>query len=169
VSEIFLAKNTFHAGDFGYGLLFGAIGVGLAVGSLASSPALARLGTARTYAVALTTMAIGFGGAAASPNVWVAAGCCVFGGVGNGAAVACNYLLVQQGTTDDIRGRALTLVMSATLALTGAAYGIGGALLHVTGARWIWGGVAVLYLVSAAVGYVVAREASSVAAVELAN
>src|SRR5207248_2892896 len=30
VSEVFIAKNTFHAGDFGYGLLFGAIGTGLA-------------------------------------------------------------------------------------------------------------------------------------------
>ena len=33
VSEIFLAKNTLLAGDFGYGLLYGAIGAGLVVGS----------------------------------------------------------------------------------------------------------------------------------------
>ena len=36
------------------------------------------------------------------------------------APSSCNYLLVQRGTTDDMRGRALTLVMSATYALTGA-------------------------------------------------
>ncbi len=35
VSEIFLAQNTLHAGDWGYGLLYGAIGAGLVVGSLA--------------------------------------------------------------------------------------------------------------------------------------
>ena len=45
VSEVFLAKNTFHAGDFGYGLIFGAIGTGLAFGSFSSSATLARLGS----------------------------------------------------------------------------------------------------------------------------
>ena len=169
VAEVFLAKNTFHAGDFGYGLLYGAIGIGLAVGSFSSSVTLARLGPARAYAASLLVMALGFGGAAASPNVWVAAACCVFGGVGNGGAVACNYLLIQQGTADDLRGRALTLVMSATLALTGASYVVGGALLHVIGARWIWAGAATAYVISAIVGYVLAREASSVGSVEPAH
>jgi len=169
VSEVFLAKNTFHAGDFGYGLLFGAIGIGLAFGSFSSSETLARLGVARAYAGSLGLMAIGFAAAAASPNVWVAAVCCVVGGVGNGGAVACNYLLVQQGTTDDMRGRALTLVMSATLALTGAGYGIGGAVLHLTGARWIWGGAAAAYVLAGIVGYVLARETSSAAVVEPAH
>ena len=169
VSEVFLAKDTFHAGDFGYGLLYGAIGIGLAVGSFTSSTTLSRLGPARAYAASLTTMAIGFGAAAASPNVWVAAACCVLGGIGNGGAVACNYLLIQQGTTDAVRGRALTLVMSATLALTGAAYGIGGAVLHVIGPRWIWGGAASAYLLSALVGYLLAREAPAVTAVEAAH
>jgi MFS family permease len=167
VSEVFLAKNTFHAGDFGYGLLFGAIGTGLAFGSFSSSATLARLGVARAYAASLGVMAVGFAAAAASPNVWVAAVCCVVGGVGNGGAVACNYLLVQQGTTDDMRGRALTLVMSATLALTGAGYGIGGAVLHLTGARWIWGGAAAAYVLAGIVGYVLARETrTSTAAAE---
>jgi MFS family permease len=169
VAEVFLAKNTFHAGDFGYGLLFGAIGVGLAVGSFSSSVTLAGLGPARAYAASLLVMAIGFGGAAASPDVWVAAACCVFGGIGNGGAVACNYLLIQQGTSDDVRGRALTLVMSATLALTGASYVVGGLLLHALGARWIWAGAAVAYTISAIVGYTLARETASVGAVEPAH
>ena len=133
VGEIFLAKNTFHAGDFGYGLLYGAIGLGLVLGSFWSSPMLELLGTARTYAASLGLMALGFAAAAVSPNVWIAAICCVVGGIGNGGAVACNYLLVQQGTTDDVRGRALTVVMSATLAAMGVAYAIGGGLVHVDG------------------------------------
>src|SRR4029077_2341877 len=37
VAEIFLAKNTLDGGDFGYGLLYGAIGVGLVIGSFWSS------------------------------------------------------------------------------------------------------------------------------------
>jgi len=158
VSEIFLAKNTFDAGDFGYGLLYGAIGLGLVLGSFWSSPTLALLGTARTYAASLGLMALGFAAAAVSPNVWVAAICAVVGGIGNGGAVACNYLLVQQGTTDEMRGRALTLVMSATLAAMGVGYAIGGAAIHVSGARWIWGTASVLYVVASVVAYLLARE-----------
>jgi len=63
VSEVFLAKNTFHAGDFGYGLIYGAIGGGLVLGSFAGSTLLERIGPARTYAGGLVLMAIGFGGA----------------------------------------------------------------------------------------------------------
>ena len=158
VSEIFLAKNTFDAGDFGYGLLYGAIGLGLVLGSFWSSPTLELLGTARTYSAALGLMALGFAAAAVSPNVWIAAICCVVGGIGNGGAVACNYLLVQQGTTDDVRGRALTVVMSATLATMGIAYGIGGAVVHLVGARWVWGGAAVAYGIGSVFAYVLARE-----------
>ena len=59
-------------------------------------------------------MALGFGVGAASANIWMAAVCCVVGGVGDGGAVVCNALLVQRGTEDAMRGRALTFVMSAT-------------------------------------------------------
>jgi MFS family permease len=158
VGEVFLAKNTFHAGDFGYGLLYSGIGVGLVAGSFASSTVLARFGTARTYAGSLFVMAVGFGGAAVSPNVWVAAACCVVGGLGDGAAIVCNALLVQRGTLDEMRGRALTLVMSATYVLTGLGAGAAGALIHVSGARWVWGGAAVCFALAGMAGYALARD-----------
>ena len=169
VAEIFLAKNTFHAGDFGYGLLYGAIGGGLVLGSFAGSVLLERIGPARTYAGALAVMALGFGGAAASPSIWVAALCAVVGGAGDGAAIVCNAVLVQRGSVDAMRGRALTLVMSATFLATAAANVVAGALLHTVSPRWIWGGAAVTYLLAAGVGYVLAREPSNVTAVEPAH
>lgn len=158
VSEVFLAKNTFHAGDFGYGLIYGAIGGGLVLGSFAGGTLLERAGPARTYAGGLVLMAIGFGGAAASPNVWVASVCAAVGGAGDGAAIVCNAVLVQRGSADEMRGRALTLVMSATFLATAAANGIAGALLDSVSPRWIWGGAAVTYGVAAVVGYALARE-----------
>ena len=158
VAEIFLAKNTFHAGDFGYGLLYGAIGGGLVVGSFAGSILLERIGPARTYAGALAVMALGFGGAAASPNIWVAAVCAVVGGAGDGAAIVCNAVLVQRGSADAMRGRALTLVMSATFLATAVANVAAGALLHTVSPRWIWGGAAMAYVLAAVVGYLLARE-----------
>ena len=157
VAEVFLAKDTFNAGDFGYGLLFGSIGAGLVVGSFSSSAVVERLGTAKAYGFALFVMALGFGGAAVSPNVWVAAVCCVVGGVGDGAAIVCNALLVQRGTMDAMRGRALTLVMSATYVLTAVGSGLAGALEHV-GARWIWAGAAVCFILGGLAGLVLARD-----------
>jgi len=37
-AQVFLAKDAFHAGDFGYGLIFGCIGLGLAIGSFGPAP-----------------------------------------------------------------------------------------------------------------------------------
>lgn len=157
VSEIFLAKNTFAAGDFGYGLLYGAIGAGLVAGSFVSATALERWGVARAYGASLAVMAIGWAATAASPDVWTGAACCLVLGVGNGLAVACNALLVQRGTFDVLRGRALTFVMSATYMLVGAGSGFGGLLLHDVGARWIWAGAAGCGALAAAAGYGIAR------------
>jgi MFS family permease len=157
VAEIFLAKHTFSAGDLGYGLLYSAMGAGLVLGSLFSAAVLARSGVARTYGASLTLMAMGYVGAALSPNVWVAALCILFSGAGNGAAIACNALLVQRGTFDLMRGRALTFVMSITFVLVGVGNGIGGLLLNRTSPRWIWAACGMGLLVAALAGRLLAR------------
>ena len=161
VSEVFMAKDTLHAGDFGYGLIYGAIGLGLVLGSWWSSWIVKRFGIAQTYGLALTMLALGFGVAAASVDVWMAAACCVFAGVGNGAAVVCNALLVQRGSPDALRGRALTFVMSATYGVMGISTVVAGVFVGVSGARWIWGGGAAVIGISAVVGYALAREAAA--------
>jgi MFS family permease len=156
--EVFLAKNTLHAGDFGYGLLYGGIGTGLVVGSWGSSYVVERLGVARAYTGALGLMAIGFGAAALAPNIWVAAACCLVGGIGDGIAIVCNALLVQRGAADQVRGRALTLVMSATYTLNGLGTVIAGVLLHSVGTRWVWAGGAVSFALGAIAALVLTRE-----------
>lgn len=158
VAEIFLAKHTFSAGDLGYGLLYSAMGAGLVVGSLISAGVLLRSGIARTYGGSLALMAMGYLGAALSPNVWVAAGCILVAGVGNGAAIACNALLVQRGTFDLLRGRALTFVMSITFVLVGVGNGLGGLFLNRTSPRWIWAVCGALLLVAALAGRLLARK-----------
>jgi len=157
VAEVFLAKNIFNAGDFGYGLLYGAIGLGLVVGSFWSSRLIDGIGTARAYGLALALMAVGFTGAALSPNVWVAAVACVVTGLGDGAAIVCNATLVQRGAPDVMRGRALTLVMSATYAVMGIGTVVAGALLTQGNARWLWIGAGIACALAAVVGYALAR------------
>jgi MFS family permease len=150
VSEVFMAKNTLDAGDFGYGLLFGGIGTGLVIGSWWSSRVIEGLGITRAYAAALLAMAIGIGAGAVSPDIWVAAVCCLVLGVGDGVAIVCNALLVQRGAPDYVRGRALTLVMAATWTLNGIGTVAAGAVLMETGARWIWAASAVTFVLGAA-------------------
>ena len=164
VSEVFLAQNTLHGGDFGYGLLYGAIGIGLVGGSVWSSTLVRRVGIGRAYGLALGLMAVGFGVAAASVNIWMAAVCCVVAGLGNGAAIVCNALLVQRGTRDELRGRALTVVMSATWATVGIGIVVTGALMSPNDARWVWLAAALTIAASALVGYALAREPASRAA-----
>jgi MFS family permease len=157
VAEIFLAKHTFSAGDLGYGLLYSAMGAGLVLGTFLSAAVLARSGVARTYGASLTLMAMGYVGAALSPNVWVAAICILFAGAGNGTAIACNALLIQRGTFDLMRGRALTFVMSITFVLVGVGNGIGGLLLSRASPRWIWAACGLGLLVAALAGRLLAR------------
>ncbi|HEU5244761.1 MAG TPA: MFS transporter [Gaiellaceae bacterium] len=155
--EIFLAQHTFSAGDVLYALLYSAMGVGLVLGTFYSATLLGRSGLARTYGASLTLMAMGYVGAAASPNIWVASGCVLVAGFGNGAAIACNALLVQRGTFDLMRGRALTFVMSITFVLVGIGNLAGGVLLAPTGPRWIWGACGLMLLGAALAGYLLAR------------
>ena len=156
-TEVFLAKDSFSAGDFGYGLLFGSIGLGLAIGSLGAGALVERRPVAFVYGGGIVVNAVGFGLAAAAPNVWVAAACCVLGGIGNGSAVLCNALLVQRGAPDELRGRAFTVIMAVNYVAFGAGFVAGGVLNDAWGPRWVWGGSAILLGVSGVVAYALTR------------
>ncbi len=156
-NEVFLARDTFHGGDFGFGLLFGATGLGLAVGSLGGGRAVEVRSVGLVYGAAILLNALGFGLAAISPNVWVAAAFCALGGVGNGAAVLCNALLVQRGAPDVVRGRAFTVIMSVNYVAFGGGFVAGGLLHDAYGPRWVWGGGAVLMAIAGLIATALAR------------
>ncbi len=166
VSQVFLAKNTFSAGDFGFGLLFGAMGTGLVLGSLVGSTVLARSSVPAIYGASMGVMAVGYLATSVSPNVWIAAVCCVVAGIGNGMAILCNALLVQRGTFDLMRGRALTFVMSATYALVGVGEAAGGVAVHHTGPRWIWAAAGGALVVAALAGSLMSRNLGGETAAE---
>jgi MFS family permease len=152
VGEVVLAKVTFSAGAFGFGLLAAGSGVGLILGSALVATELERRGASMVYPSALALMAVGFGAAALSPNVWVAVACVVAAGIGNGAANVCNGVLIQRGAPDELRGRAFAIILSLNGAVRGLAMAGAGVLLDVWGARWLWGGSALLIAVAAVVG-----------------
>jgi MFS family permease len=157
VSEVVLAKDAFDAGDFGYGLLVGATGIGLAFGSLLAGSFLERRALASVYAGSIGVVAVGLVAAAASPDVWVAAACVAFVGVGNGAAVVCNALLVQRGAPDELRGRAFTVLMSSNYAVLGLGMLVAGPITDALGARVVWAIAGGLAALAAGIGLTMAR------------
>jgi MFS family permease len=157
VGEPFLATDTFSAGSFGLGLMMASAGVGLALGAYLAGSWIEDRGLANVYGVSLGLMGLGVAGAAASPNVWVAAVCVIVSGAGNGATIVCNALLVQRGAPDRFRGRAFTVLMSSNVTFLALGLVLGGRLTDAFGPRWVWGAAALLSGVSAVVGFTLAR------------
>lgn len=152
VGEVALAKVTFSAGAFGFGLLAAASGVGLVLGSAFAAAPLERSGAGVIYPAALAASAVGFGAAAVSPDVWVALAFVVVAGIGNGAANVCNGVLIQRGAPDELRGRAFSVILSVTAAVRGLSMAGAGVALDAWGARWLWGAGALLFGVAAVAG-----------------
>ena len=158
-AQVFLAKDAFNAGDFGYGLIFGCIGLGLAVGSFGAGTWLERRSVGTVYAGSILLQAIGVAAAAVAPNVWISLPFFVLAGVGNGTAVVCNSLLVQRGAPDAIRGRVFTVIMSVNYAVYGLGFVVAGPLTDSVGPRWVFGGVGVVLAGASLVALALARGA----------
>ncbi len=157
VAEVFFAKDVLNAGDIGYGTLVAASGVGLAIGSFLSAPALGKVGLRRNYVGSLVLMGVGWGAAALTGSIWFAVAFVVGGAAGNGSVIVCNRLLVQRGTPDQYRGRALATIMSSNYAVVGIGLGVAGVLIDLVGSRAVWLGAAGLYLVAAVVAFFMTR------------
>jgi MFS family permease len=161
VAEVVLAKEAFSAGDFGYGLLVGTTGFGLALGSLLAGSFLENRPLASVYGGSIGLIAVGLVVAAGAPNVWIAAVCVVFVGIGNGTAVVCNALLIQRGAPDELRGRAFTVLMSSNYVVLGLGMIAAGPLTDALGPRAIWALAGGLCAVAAVVGLAMARGVSA--------
>ena len=157
-AQIFLAKNTLSSGDFGYGLIFGCIGLGLAIGSYVAATWLERRPLGSVYAVSILVLAVGIGAAGVMPSVWAALPCFVLSGIGNGVAIVCNSLLVQRGATDEVRGRVFTVIMSVNYTAYGIATLVAGPLTDTYGPRWVYGVVGLVLACSSLLAYVLGRE-----------
>jgi MFS family permease len=157
VAEVVLAKVSLDAGNVGFGILVGASGLGLTLGSLAAGSVLDRLGVRRTYVAVIALMALGYGVAAVAPVLTVAVAGVIVGTLGNGAAIVCNALLVQRGAPDELRGRAFTVIMSSNYVVLGLGMAIAGPLVDWFGARWLWGGASIAFLLASLAAAVLAR------------
>ena len=141
VAEVALAKVSLDAGDVGFGVLVGAGGLGLTIGSFV----VRRPRRQARRSAASTSTASPDGGrlrarGASRPTIYVAVPARRARGFGNGAAVVCNALFVQRGAPDELRGRAFTVIMSLELRRARRGHGRApAALTDALGARWVWG------------------------------
>ncbi len=164
VAEVVLAKVALESGNIGFGVLVGAGGLGLTIGSFAAGTFVERFGVSWLYGLGISFMAAGYSIAAVAPTIAVAVPAVILASLGNGAAVVCNALLVQRGAPDELRGRAFTVIMASNYALLGVGMVVAGALTDAFGARWVWGGAAAAYLAAALAAFVLApRDAEVVA------
>ena len=161
VAEVVLAKDAFSAGDFGYGLLVGTTGFGLALGSLMAGSFLESRSLASVYGGSIGLVGVGLVVAAAAPNVWIAALCVIFVGAGNGTAVVCNALLIQRGAPDALRGRAFTVLMSSNYVVLGLGMIAAGPLTDALGPRAIWAIAGGLCVAAGLIGLAMARGVST--------
>jgi MFS family permease len=158
VSEIIFAKESLDAGDFGFGVLVGATGLGLTIGGFFGGRWIDRFGVTRVYVLSLALWAVGVAAAAASPSLALAAAFVAVGLIGNGAAVVCNLLLIQRGAPDHLRGRAFTVVMSSNYLLLGLGMAAAGPLTDTIGARWMWAASAAVYGLAALLAVALSRD-----------
>ncbi|HEX2110538.1 MAG TPA: MFS transporter [Gaiellaceae bacterium] len=151
VAEVFLARDVFDGGDFGYGVLLAANALGLVVGGMAAGGLIARHGMRGPYGLAIALMGAGLLVAAGAPNLWIAALFVALAGAGNGAAVVCNVVLVQRGAPDRLRGRAFAVLMSTGYGVLGVGMVAAGPFTNEFGARAAWMVAAGLCALGAAV------------------
>lgn len=157
VAEVFFAQDVLGAGNVGFGVIVGATGVGLAIGSYLAAPALGRVGLRRHYVGSIALMGFGWGGAALSSSIYVAVPFVIAATIGNGAAIVANQLFVQRGATDRYRGRALATIMSVNYAVLGLAMAVAGVATDLYGARAVWLTASALFFLSALVAVSMTR------------
>ncbi len=132
--EVAYAKVTLHAGDRGYGLLLGAWGVGVVVGSLvfARSPkrGLGAMLTGGTLAMGLAYIAFSVAG-----SIEVACTAALLGGIGNGVEWASVISIVQRLTPPALQGRLMSAVESIGALSLALGLTLGGALVALSSPR----------------------------------
>lgn len=161
VAEIFLARESYGSGDFGFGLLWAGTGVGLVIGSLVAPTRIERRGVNAVYTASLVVWGLGVAAAAAAPNVWLGALGMAVNGAGNGAAVISNITFIQRGAPDRVRGRAFTLLISATNAMLLVSFLAAGPVTDALGARWVYAMSAGVIALSAASAAAIGRRAAA--------
>ncbi len=134
-AEAFLAKDTFGAGDVGYGLLASLWGGGMVVGSALTAVLGGRTDLTLLYFLSIFATAVALVGVGLSPTFVLALGAIAVAGVANGVDNVATDTVLQERVPDAFLGRVFAARFMTFSAGEAAAYPLGGLLVDAAGPR----------------------------------
>jgi MFS family permease len=137
-AEIFLAKETFDAGNAGYGLLVGLYGGGMVLGSALMVALGDRVRLLPLYFLGIFVTALALVGAGLSATFLLALGALAVAGVANGTENVTTDTILQKRVPDAFLGRVFSVRFLGFSVGEVFAYGIGGAIVDDSGARFTY-------------------------------
>jgi MFS family permease len=157
VTEVFLARDVFHTGPAGFGLLAGAMGAGLLIGSLLAGPLAARASLGSLYRNALLLAALGDLAAAAVHSFPLALCAAAVGATGNALAIGFADLTIQRLAPPDRLGQAFGVFQSCGATAGVVAMLFAGPLADGVGGRLAWSIAAGTLVLAAAIAAALQR------------
>ena len=134
-AEAFLAKETFGAGDIGYGLLASLWGGGMILGSALTVVLGGRMKLTLLYFLSIFATAIAFVGVGLAPTFVLALGAIAVAGVANGVDNVATDTVLQERVPDAFLGRVFATRFMTFSAGEALAYPLGGLIVDATGPR----------------------------------
>jgi MFS family permease len=137
-AEVFLARETFKAGNAGYGLLVGLYGAGMVLGSALMAALGDRVRLLPLYFSGVFATALALVGAGLSPTFVLALGALVVAGVANGTENVTTDTILQKRVPDAFLGRVFSVRFLGFSLGEAFAYGMGGVIVDASGARFTY-------------------------------
>jgi MFS family permease len=134
-AEVFLAKETFDAGDAGYGLLVGLWGGGMILGSALAAVLGGRVGLIPLYFLSILAAALALTGTGVAPAFALALGALTVAGVSNGIDNVTTDTILQKQVPEALLGRVFSVRFLGYSAGEALAYVTGGVIVDAVGPR----------------------------------
>ena len=137
-AEVFLAKETFGAGDAGYGLLVSLWGGGMVLGSALMAVLGDRVNLVLFYFLSIFAGALALTGVGLSPIFVLALGALMAEGVFTGVDNVTTDTILQKRVPDAFLGRVFSVRFLSYSAGEALAYPIGGLIVDAVGPRYTY-------------------------------
>jgi len=134
-AEIFLAKETFDAGNAGYGLLVSLWGGGMVLGSALMVVAGSRVRLVPLYFLSIFATALALAGTGLAPSFALALSLLAVAGAANGIDNVATDTILQEQVPDAFLGRVFSVRFLTYSAGEALAYPAGGLIVDAVGPR----------------------------------
>ncbi|MBA2713298.1 MAG: MFS transporter [Rubrobacteraceae bacterium] len=137
-AEVFLAKETFDAGDVGYGLLVGLWGGGMVLGSALIAALGSRVSLIPFYLLSIFVSALALAATGFSPTLVLALLALTIAGFANGIDDVTANTILQKRVPDAFLGRVFAVRFMGFSVGEGLAYSVGGTIVDSAGPRFTY-------------------------------